>query len=192
MKKLCLLLISLLMIGMAGPAGAQPVRLTILHTNDLHSHFLGFSPNIDYTWETTGDDATVGGWARLASVIDSTRQERSNPVLVLDAGDFMMGSLFHMVSREQALELRLLKQMGYDMVSLGNHEFDLKPDGLARILAAAQAHQGLPDLVLANARFSPDSDKDDSLAAAFEAGLVKPYRVLERGWFEDRHLWPVG
>jgi 5'-nucleotidase len=181
MKKILILLLSLLLIGAADPARAESVKLTILHTNDLHSHLLGFSPEIDYTWETTGDDDTVGGWARLATLIETTRQERSNPVLVLDAGDFMMGSLFHLLSREQALELRLLKKMGYDLVSLGNHEFDLKPDGLARILASAQANQGLPDLVLANARFSPDSDKDDSLEAAFEAGLVRPYRVVEKG-----------
>ena len=181
MKKFFVLLLTLLLMPAISPAGAEAAKLTILHTNDMHSHLLGFSPNIDYTWETSGDDATVGGWARLAAFIEATKWERSNPVLVLDAGDFMMGSLFHLVSREQALELRLLKQMGYDVVSLGNHEFDLKPDGLARILAAAQANQGLPDLVLANARFSADSDKDDTLAAAFEAGLVKPYRVLERG-----------
>ena len=42
--------------------------LTILHTNDLHSHLLGFSPNIDYTPLRTGDDSTVGGWARIAAV----------------------------------------------------------------------------------------------------------------------------
>jgi len=76
----------------------------------------------------------VGGWSRIATVIKNTKKERKNPVLVLDAGDFSMGSLFHMLAREEAFELRLLKMMGYDAVTLGNHEFDLKPDGLARIL----------------------------------------------------------
>ena len=64
-------------------------------------------------------------------------------MLVLDAGDFLMGSLFHMVAREESLELGLLQAMGYDAVALGNHEFDLMPDGLARILSAA-AGQGRP------------------------------------------------
>jgi 5'-nucleotidase/UDP-sugar diphosphatase len=159
---------------------AETKSLTIVHTNDLHSHFLGFAPNIDFTWETTGDDATKGGWARLAGVIKGVRQDRSNPVLVLDAGDFMMGSLFHLLSREQAFELRLMQAMGYDAVSLGNHEFDLTPDGLARILNAAKANGNMPPLVLANARFSQESDKDDSLKAAFDEGLVKPYVVIEK------------
>jgi 2',3'-cyclic-nucleotide 2'-phosphodiesterase (5'-nucleotidase family) len=63
-----------------------------------------------------------------------------------------MGSLFHMVAREDALELGLLAAMGYDAVSPGNHELDLMPDGLARILSAAR-----------------------------RGGLVQRYRVLERG-----------
>jgi len=97
--------------------------LTILHTNDLHSHLLGFSPNIDYSPLKTDDDATVGGWSRIAAAIKSEKAKRTNPTLVLDAGDFLMGSLFHMVAREEGLELRVLKEMGYDVITLGNHEF---------------------------------------------------------------------
>ena len=44
-------------------------EITILHTNDLHSHILGFPPNLDYRPEMTGGDATKGGWARVATVI---------------------------------------------------------------------------------------------------------------------------
>ena len=109
--------------------------LTILHTNDLHSHLLGFSPNIDYSPLKTGDDTTVGGWSRIAAAIKSERAKRANPTLVLDAGDFLMGSLFHMVARDEGLELRLLKEMKYDVVTLGNHEFDLGPVVLGYILA---------------------------------------------------------
>ena len=61
--------------------------LTIIHTNDLHSHLLGFSPNIDYTPLRTGDDQTVGGWARIAAVLKSEKTRRTNPTLVLDAGE---------------------------------------------------------------------------------------------------------
>ena len=103
--------------------------LTLLHTNDLHSHFLGLSPNIDYTPLRTGDDSTVGGWARIATAIRSEKSKRTNPTLVLDAGDFLMGSLFHMVAREEGLELRLMKEMGYDVTTFGNHEFDLTSVG---------------------------------------------------------------
>ena len=153
--------------------------LTILHTNDLHSHLLGFSPNIDYTPLQTGDDLTVGGWARIATVIHSEKSKRTNPTLILDAGDFLMGSLFHMVAREEGLELRLMKEMGYDVVTLGNHEFDLMPHGLARILTSAYQKGGMPEIVFSNAIFSQGSSEDDSLEEVFKKGLVKPYIVKQ-------------
>ncbi|MEA3486618.1 MAG: metallophosphoesterase, partial [Thermodesulfobacteriota bacterium] len=137
-SKCCFYLILFVLLAAQPLSAADGKVITIVHTNDLHSHLLGFSPNIDYTPLETGDDKTVGGWARIATVIQDVKQDRSNPVLVVDAGDFLMGSLFHMLSREEAFELRLMKAMGYDVVTLGNHEFDLKPAGLARILTANQ------------------------------------------------------
>jgi len=154
--------------------------LTIIHTNDMHSHVLGAPPNIEYTPSVTGDDETIGGWARIATVINEVKKNRQNSVLVLDAGDFLMGSLFHMLSREQAYELRLLQMMGYDMVTLGNHEFDLKPQGLASILTTAYRHKQLPPVVFSNAVFSQESNADDDLEKLFAQGIVQPYRVLEK------------
>jgi len=156
------------------------LSLTIIHSNDMHSHFLGAAPNIDYTPSISGDDRTGGGWARIAALIKQVKQERSNPVMVVDAGDFLMGSLFHMLSREQAFELRLLSMMGYDAVGLGNHEFDLKPGGLARILASAQGAGKIPPLVASNVIFSAKSNKDDALETIFSQGVVKPFLVLEK------------
>jgi 5'-nucleotidase len=154
--------------------------LTIIHTNDLHSHLLGFSPIIDYRPDITGGDGTRGGWARMATVIKQEKEKRKNPVFILDAGDFLMGSLFHMISREEAVELRLMKDMGYDALTLGNHEFDLKPRGLTRILNSAATKGGMPAIVFSNAIFSKESDRDDTLEEAFNKGLVKPYIILER------------
>lgn len=154
--------------------------VTIIHTNDLHSHLLGFSPNIDYRPDITKDDGTKGGWARIATVIKKEKGKRNNPVLVLDGGDFLMGSLFHMIAREEAVELRLMKDMGYDVLTLGNHEFDLKPRGLARILHAAVNKGGMPAVVFSNAIFSKESDRDDILEEAFNRGLVKAYIIMEK------------
>ena len=154
--------------------------LTIVHTNDLHSHLQGFSPETDYRPFDAGADKTVGGWSRIATVIKNTKKGRKNPVLTLDAGDFSMGSLFHTLSREEAFELRLLKMMGYDAVTLGNHEFDLKPDGLARTLMAAKAKGGMPQIVFASATFDKNDPADDSLAEAFREVDVKNYIVLVR------------
>lgn len=159
---------------------AQEKKLTILHTNDLHSHLLGHSPNSDYTPETVNDDQTLGGWARIATVIKNEKAARDNPVLVLDAGDFLMGTLFHMISREHAVELVLMKEMGFDLTTLGNHEFDLKPAGLSRILRAAESKGGMPQILASNVIFDPAEKSDDALEQDFKKGLVKPYVVLER------------
>ncbi|MBW1890229.1 MAG: bifunctional metallophosphatase/5'-nucleotidase [Deltaproteobacteria bacterium] len=159
---------------------ASEQRLTILHTNDLHSHFLGFSPNEDYTPLVVNNDKTIGGWARIASVIKSEKAARDNPVLVLDAGDFLMGSLFHMVSREVALELMIMKEMGYDVITLGNHEFDLKPEGLARIIESAAGKSKIPAIVSSNLIFNDTDDRDDLLEEQFELGRIKPYVVRQK------------
>jgi len=170
-----------LALSPAFPLAAAELLLTIVHTNDMHSHLQGFAPEGDFTPLVPGDDRTLGGWARIASVIRGVRENRKNPVIALDAGDFLMGSLFHLVSREEAVELRLMKAMGYDAVGLGNHEFDLMPDGLARILATANARGGLPRMLFSSAVFDPANPKDDALEQAFKDGLVIPYAVVDAG-----------
>jgi len=180
MKRLLTFLAPFLLIMISQQIIAAEKTLTIVHSNDLHSHFLGASPNIAYTPFIIGDDETIGGLARIATVIKTVKQNRKNPVLVLDAGDFIMGSLFHMLSREHSFELRLLSMMGYDALTLGNHEFDLKPNGLAQILTTAHRLRQIPPLVLSNAVFSQESSKDDSLEKIFTRGIVKPYLILEK------------
>ena len=154
--------------------------LTIVHTNDMHSHFQGFSPEIDYYPFSANADKTLGGWARVATIIKHTKKERINPVLVVDAGDYTMGSLFHMLNREEAFELRLLQAMGYDAITLGNHEFDLKPAGLAAALRTAKAKGGMPQIVLANPIFDRKQPVLSALADAFAETDVKPYTILKR------------
>ncbi len=177
-KTILVLLVIILFAGTS--AYSEEVTFTILHTNDLHSHLLGHSPNRDYTPNTTNDDETLGGWARLATVIKQEKAARTNTVFVLDAGDFLMGTLFHMISRDEAAELALMKEMGYDFTILGNHEFDLKPRGLSRILRSAAKKGGMPQILASNTVFDPEDEADDALEEDFEAGLVKRYVVLER------------
>lgn len=160
--------------------GQDQFKLTIVHTNDMHSRLLGFSPNNAYTPQTTDDDSTLGGWARLATVFSDIRKNRSNPVLICDAGDFLMGSLFHTLSREEAFEVRLMGVLGYDVITLGNHEFDLKPKGLAEILQSASSSGLCPQIVLSNIEFSITSEEDDVLEEVFQTGIIQPYLVLER------------
>lgn len=155
--------------------------ITIVHTNDMHSHFQGFSPEVDYQPFKVNADETVGGWSRVAAVIQKIKREKSNPVLVMDAGDYTMGSFFHMLNREEAFELRLLKDMGYDAVGLGNHEFDLKPAGLAATLRTAKARGGAPQIIFANAGFDRQKPQLADLEDAFSETGVKSHAILERG-----------
>ncbi|HEV8550984.1 MAG TPA: bifunctional UDP-sugar hydrolase/5'-nucleotidase, partial [Polyangiaceae bacterium] len=173
------------------PPSASTQKLVILHTNDLHSHLMGFAPEQDYTPATVGDDATVGGAARLAAAIAAGRARAEGAkagTLLLDAGDFMMGTLFELLATNAAPELSFLQSMKYDATTLGNHEFDWTPTGLAGILAAA-AQQGVNvPIVASNTQFSADDAGDDLLAGlaqngAIQSKLVKTVGGLKIGIF---------
>lgn len=159
---------------------ANEKTFTFIHTNDMHSHFIPFAPELDYFENNSGAKKTDGGWARIASVIKQEKEKRSNPVFTVDAGDYTMGSLFHMLAREESFEMTLIKKMGYDVITLGNHEFDLYPDGLAQIIKTAHRKKVLPEIVFSSALFNPDNPKDDTLEEVFKSGLVKPYTIKEK------------
>jgi 5'-nucleotidase/UDP-sugar diphosphatase len=77
------------------PLFAQTEKnITILHTNDLHSRLMGFAPESAYSPMSVNDDKTVGGFSRIASIISTEKNSYKEITLVVDAGDFMMGTLF--------------------------------------------------------------------------------------------------
>lgn len=86
----------------------------------------------------------IGGFARIQTIID--RQRGKDPeTLLVDGGDFSMGSLFQTVYETQASELRLMGAMGYDATTFGNHEFDFRSKGLENMLhMAANSGEELP------------------------------------------------
>ncbi len=170
-----ILIISTLILSFS--ASSEPKKLSVIHFNDLHSRFQGFAPTLDYTPFTINDDATKGGWARIATHVNNIKDERSHPVIGLNAGDFSMGSLFHMSIRETGFELQLMKQIGIDITTLGNHEFDLGPDGLAQILDSAYQNGDIPEIVYSNIVFDPVAPEDDSLQQVFEQRQIPPYLV---------------
>ncbi|WP_137820580.1 bifunctional UDP-sugar hydrolase/5'-nucleotidase [Pseudomonas sp. 2FG] len=177
-----LLAAACLLAAMLAPAAER--SFTLLHTNDWQSRLLGFGPNNEYTPATGNDDGTVGGIARLSTLVKARRAAAGEqPLLLLDAGDFSMGTLFHTVSREVGGELRLLSELGYDAATLGNHEFDFRPAGLAAMLSAAQQAEGaaLVPLLSSNLQFDPTRQDDDSLKAHYDAGRILPYKVIEKG-----------
>ena len=122
---------------------------SILHTNDLHSNFIGLGPASDYTPFSTGDDKTLGGYARLAALIRQRKEARQGlgAVLILDDGDYSMGTAFGGATRETGAELQLLSRMGYDATTFGNHEFDFGPDGLGQSIGVAAKAGHVPPIV---------------------------------------------
>jgi len=104
-----------------------PLELTILHTNDVHAHYVPFS---------VGGPTTVGGAARIASLVNAVRSETRHVVL-LDAGDQFQGSLYFHVGGAEVVA-RVMNAVGYDDMVVGNHEFDSGPQELARLVDLAK------------------------------------------------------
>jgi 5'-nucleotidase len=154
---------------------------TILHTNDLHSAFLGLGPVTDYSPFTLNDDATHGGYARQAALIAKRKQRAKGPVLVLCAGDYSMGTPFGAATRETGGELRLMAKMGYDATTLGNHEFDLGPDGLGQSIRMAKKAGHVPTILASNTNFTASDPSLVDLQGLAKAGVIRKYQVIERG-----------
>jgi len=143
----------------------EELHFCILHTDDMHSALIPHSPAVDYHPEK--ENPAIGGLARLAAAVDGIRQnkrEEGEPVLLLDAGDFLGGAAFAWLALHgYAAELTVMQEMGYDAVVIGNHEYDYGPDVLARYLLKAgypEAHR--QTLVLASNTKAPE---DHPLAA---------------------------
>jgi 5'-nucleotidase/UDP-sugar diphosphatase len=178
-------------VGATSLTGAFPVSaqertmkktFTILHTNDMHSAFIGMGPASDYTPFTLNDDNTQGGYARLASLIATRKKARAGegPVLILDAGDFSMGTAFAAASREIGGELQIMSRMGCDATTFGNHEFDLGPDGLGKAIGVASKAGKIPAVLSSNTDFSANDATLTGLRQLSKAGLIRRYLVIER------------
>jgi 5'-nucleotidase/UDP-sugar diphosphatase len=156
---------------------------TILHTNDLHSNLIGMAPATDYSPFTLNDDKTRGGFARLATLITKQKAARAGqgPVLVLDAGDYSMGTAFAAATRETGAELQLLSRMGCDATTFGNHDFDLGPDGTAQTIAVAAKAGYIPAVVASNTDFTANDPTLVGLQQLARDGLIRRYFVVERG-----------
>ncbi|HOF21863.1 MAG TPA: 5'-nucleotidase C-terminal domain-containing protein [Bacteroidales bacterium] len=179
MKKI---IVSLSFILLVFSLEAQPdSKIVIIHSNDLHSHLAGFAPELDYSPLVTGNDGTVGGFARIASIIRSEKEKNEGITLVLDAGDFLMGTLFQGVEIKTGFQLRLMKTMGYDVLCIGNHEFDYGPARLADIISSSAGAGEIPALLLGNAVFDPADPEDDGLEKLFSDNVLRRTMIINRG-----------
>lgn len=164
------LLLSSVLLPMPTKA-ADPQKATILFTHDLHSHFLPMERE---------DGVELGGYARLTTAIKQEKDQNPNALLV-DAGDFSIGSLIQTLYTNRAAELRTMGAMGYDATTLGNHEFDHRGEGLARMLQAAYTSgDELPELLVANYKPSPENPSQLDIHRAMAAYGVQETMVFER------------
>ena len=173
-----LVLTAVLLLGSSAAWAAAPEEpgdLTILFTHDTHDHFLPAANE---------EGGEYGGYIRLATLLKEQRQEaaeQGRAVVTLDGGDFSMGSLFQTIYTTDAPELRALGAMGYDVTTLGNHEFDYRQQGLVDMLnAAKESGDPLPAIVQANYTQPLDHDSGYAVVQALENYPVTDYTVIER------------
>lgn len=170
---LALVLVTLLSLCVI-PSAAETAEdeITVLFTHDLHSHLLPAAN------ETGGGE--YGGYARLMTVIREQKAKDPDAILV-DGGDFSMGSLFQTAYPTSAIELRMMGAMGYDATTFGNHEYDYLQSGLIGMLnAAADSGDPVPTIVNAN-YWPPKEGYSEAMWDALANYGVKKYTILERG-----------
>lgn len=151
----------------------------VMFLHDLHSHMESFHTIED------GKTKLMGGVPQIKTLIKEQRA-RNAATLVLDAGDFSMGTLIQAVYETEAAELKMLGNIGCDVTTLGNHEFDYRGKGLSNMLTAAAAEkEKLPAMVLCNVDWETMeeaglTENQKKLKEAFAAYGIKDYTVLEK------------
>jgi 5'-nucleotidase len=129
------LMMSAAAFALTAGAAAAEFKLTILHTNDFHSRFEPISTNDGpCAAEDNAAGECFGGWARLVTAIEAAKKRSANPILV-DGGDQFQGTLFY-TQYKGALSAEMMNALGYDGMTVGNHEFDDGPEVLRGFIDA--------------------------------------------------------
>ena len=155
-------------------------QIDVLFTHDTHSHLDSFSTIVD------GEQKEVGGFAKIKTLINEKKKEDPD-TLILDGGDFSMGTLIQTVYDTEAAELRMLGYLGYDVTTFGNHEFDYRSQGLANMLKAAKSSgETLPAIVVCNVDWDSMekaglNNGQKQIQSAFETYGVKDYVMVQKG-----------
>ncbi|MCP4914001.1 MAG: hypothetical protein GY909_12895 [Oligoflexia bacterium] len=133
-------LISILSIFFLFLTTTYSLEFKILHTNDLHSYVIG------------QPDKGIGHYSRLTTLINKLRTKNT---LVLDAGDFYSGTIYHWLAPVEDLsfpEWEFFTHNNYDAVTLGNHEFDAKDKGLEVMFQKMKKQESKVPIVLTNSK----------------------------------------
>lgn len=123
--------------------GDRVVKVTMLQTTDMHDAASGVGSFNAYTpMDTSDGDTVLGGWARLAAKVNeirSAKRQTGAVVVLVDSGDYTMGTAYDMLWNINPAPFRFLNAMQYDLITLGNHEFDYGPEKLAVMINKARS-----------------------------------------------------
>ena len=164
----------------AAPENETAGQVDILFLHDTHSHLNSFLTVED------GQDITLGGFARIKTLINQAK-EKNPDALVLDAGDFSMGTMVQTIFHTDAAELRMLGFLECEATTLGNHEFDYRSLGLAGALnAAAECGEPVPAMILCNIDWETMeaeglTEDQQLIKDAFDSYGAKDYIVFDKG-----------
>lgn len=162
---------------------SKPFNFSILHTNDLHSYLSGVGSDLENTKSLSTNKQLIGHYARISGEINkykSIARIENKAVLLLDAGDFFGGTLFHglgpSVKTSSFPEYEFFKYHNYDAITLGNHEFDAKENGLMSMLEKINTKSDFVPIVSTNLEVS----ETDLLSKFYGVNkLISPYKVKE-------------
>ena len=160
-------------------AATESKTVDVMFLHDTHSHLNEFATVED------GEPQVLGGFAKIKTLINAQKAENPD-TLLLDAGDFSMGTLIQVVFEEEASEIRMLGDLGFEATTLGNHEFDYKAAGLANMMNNAVASgDTLPSMVICNVDWEAMeaaglTEDQQLLADAFANYGVTDYIVVEK------------
>ena len=161
-------------------AETEQKSIDVMFLHDLHSHLENFAV------VENGKTVYLGGMPQMKTVIDEQKAKNPN-TLVLDGGDFSMGTLIQTVYESEAAELKMLGNIGCEVTTLGNHEFDYKATGLSNMLtAAATSGVNVPAMVVCNVDWQTMeaaglTEAQKRVKEAFETYNVQDYVVLQKG-----------
>ena len=157
MKRVRISFLVCLALSFAFSLFAQDTKeLIILQTSDVHSRIEPINQKGDRNYNE-------GGFVRRATFLNQFRKEHKN-VLLFDCGDISQGTPYYNMFQGE-VEVKLMNEMGYEAMTIGNHEFDFGMDNMARLFKMADF-----PVVCANYNLDDTPLKD----------IVKPYVILER------------
>ncbi len=150
------------------------IPFTVFHSNDLHSHFDGVKVRSGDSFEKRG------GYARISTAISEIRKHKKDEIVIgVDAGDFFSGTIFTAIalSKESEFpEYQFFVENKYDLLTLGNHEFDPMNDGLELILKKASENPAQIPFVASNLYVNHDSPLRKYVG---DNALIRPYLIKE-------------